>query len=151
MAGRPRKRVPARYKTMRSQLEQDVAAKLDEMGVAWDYEKYVLTYLKPVRQAVCKDCEGDNVHSVRSYTPDFWLPEYKCYLEVKGKFGQTDRMKMRLVVAQHPAEDIRMVFSRNNLIGRQSRTNTRYIDYAEQYGMPAVVLENLTLDWLEEK
>lgn len=143
---RPRRRHP--HPDMRSRLEQDVADRLDSMGVNWEYEKYVLSYLKPIRTAVCGDCEGSNVYAKRTYTPDFWLPDYHCFLEVKGKFGQVDRMKMRLVVDQNPEEDIRMVFSRNNLIGRKSQTNTRYIDYANQYGMDACVLENLTEEWL---
>jgi hypothetical protein len=133
---------------MRSQLEQDVALRLDELGVIWEYETWELAYLKPIRNAVCLECEASDVYSIRNYTPDFYLPEYGCLLEVKGKFGQVDRMKMRLVKQQHEDEDIRMVFSRNNLIGRKAQTSTRYIDYAQQYGMPACVLENLTLEWL---
>lgn len=147
MRGRPRKRSP--YKDMRSRLEQETAAKLDELGVEWEYEKYVLEYRKPIRMSVCGDCGSKAVLAIRNYTPDFWLPKYNCFLEVKGKFGQVDRMKMRQVVQQYPEEDIRMVFSRNNLIGRKAKTNTRYIDYAEQYGMKAVVLGNMSKEWLQ--
>ena len=147
--GRPRKRVPEAYKTMRSSLEQHVAYRLDELGVTWEYEKYILEYRKPIRKAVCGECESTDVYAIRQYTPDFWLPDYRCYLEVKGKFGQVDRMKMRYVVDQHPDEDIRMIFSRNNLIGRKAQTDTRYIDYCNQYGMSACVLENMTKEWLE--
>jgi hypothetical protein len=134
--------------TMRSKLELQVSAKLTELGVAWEYECYALEYFKPIRNAICFECEGAKVFQRCWYYPDLWLPEHGYHIEVKGKFGQVDRMKMRLVREAHPDEPIRMVFSRNNLIGRQSQTNTRYIDYAEKYGMPSCVLENLE-EWFK--
>ena len=134
--------------TMRSKLELAVSKRLTELGVKWEYEGYALEYFKPIRNAVCFECEGAQVYQRCHYHPDLWLPDHGYHIEVKGKFGQVDRMKMRLVRESHPDEPIRMVFSRNNLIGRQANTSTRYIDYAEKYGMPSCVLENLG-DWFK--
>lgn len=146
MKAKPRTR--GRHKQMRSRLEQQVAKRLDDLGIKFEYEAYVLEYLKPIRGAVCCECHSKDVRAVRRYTPDFWLPDHGFFIEVKGKFGQVDRMKMRLVVDQHPNEDIRMLFSRNNLIGRKAQTSTRYIDYAQQYGMKACVLEDIE-EWFK--
>lgn len=134
--------------TMRSKLELAVSKKLTELGVKWEYEGYALEYFKPIRNAVCFECEAATVYQRCHYHPDLWLPDHGYHIEVKGKFGQVDRMKMRLVREAHPDEPIRMVFSRNNLIGRQANTSTRYIDYAEKYGMPACVLDDLG-DWFK--
>jgi hypothetical protein len=142
--GRPRKRVPLKYKHMRSRFEQHVAARLDELGIPWEYEKYAFEYLKPIRSAVCEDCDSRKVAAKRQYTPDFYLPEYKVFLEVKGRFGQQDRMKMRQVVEQVEGERFIMVFSRDNLIGRKATTRTRYTEYARNYGMGAMMFDELS-------
>lgn len=149
MAGkRPHSFRAAPLGVMRSKLELKVSAKLTELGVKWEYEGYALEYLKPLRNSVCEDCSGTHVYQRRWYHPDLWLPDHGYHIEVKGKFGQVDRMKMRLVREAHPDEPIRMVFDRNNLIGRQAVTKTRYIDYAEKYGMPAVTFDNLE-EWFK--
>jgi hypothetical protein len=134
---------------MRSNFETQVSAKLDELGVKYEYEAYKLEYFKPLRDAVCFECENAKVYQRRTYLPDFWLPDHGFFIEAKGKFGQVDRMKMRLVKEAHPDEDIRMLFMRDNLIGRKAQTTTRYTEYAERYGMPALVIENLGR-WFEE-
>lgn len=137
---------PQRYKKlgeMRSKFETQVAKALTNMGVVYEYETHTLEYFKPVRNGICADCDSQNTMSCRIYHPDFWLPDYGFYIEAKGKFGQVDRMKMRLVKQYHPDEDIRMVFMRDNLIGRKSQTRTRYTEYAEKYGMRACLLPEM--------
>jgi hypothetical protein len=51
----------------RSRLEARWAVFFDEMGIEWEYE-----------------VEGFNLFSFR-YLPDFWLPGFNCYAEVKPK------------------------------------------------------------------
>ena len=138
----------ARYKPMRSNFETKVAAELDRMGIPYEYETHTLEYWKPVRTGRCFDCKSKEVFAKHIYNPDFWLPDHGFYIEAKGKFGQMDRMKMRLVKQYHPDENIRMVFMRDNLIGKKAVTRTRYTEYAEKYGMPALVLENLE-EWFK--
>jgi hypothetical protein len=140
----------SRYRgPMRSGFEDTVRTKLEELGVRYEYEKYALEYWKPIRDAVCFECTGAKVFKRCWYYPDFWLPDHGFYIEAKGKFGQVDRMKMRLVKEAHPDEDIRMLFMRDNLIGKQAVTRTRYTEYAEKYGMPSLVIENMG-DWFNE-
>lgn len=134
---------------MRSNFEKRVATRLDELGVRYEYEPYMLEYFKPIRNGVCFECENATVYARKWYYPDFWLPDHGFFIEAKGKFGQVDRMKMRLVREAHPDEKIRMVFMRNNLIGRSGTTSTRYIDYAENLcSMPSLVLESLE-EWFK--
>ena len=60
---------PGYYKSiyMRSQLEIQCASVLDSFNIKWIYE--------PERFKL-KDC---------TYLPDFYLPEFNIYLEVKGQ------------------------------------------------------------------
>ena len=51
---------------------------------------------------------------VHTYTPDFYLPKQKIFIETKGLFTSADRQKMRLVKEQHPDLDIRFIFNNSN-------------------------------------
>lgn len=55
----------------RSRLEADWAATLDTRGLAWDYEP-----------------EGYQLDDGTYYSPDFWLPTARAWLEVKGDHMQ---------------------------------------------------------------
>lgn len=71
--------------------ERDLALKFDEMGIVWRKIKtnsYTIQYTMDGRQ--------------RHYTPDFYLEDYKLFLEVKGYWRGHDQEKMRCVIAQHP-------------------------------------------------
>lgn len=63
------KAIPTHYRgtTFRSRLEADWAATLDARGVPWDYEP-----------------EGYQLSDGTWYSPDFWLPSARAWLEVKG-------------------------------------------------------------------
>jgi hypothetical protein len=52
----------------RSRLEARVAVLLDHLNIAWEYE------YEPVHIPQMNDI----------YLPDFWLPDLRCYIEVKG-------------------------------------------------------------------
>jgi len=62
--------IPTDYKGchFRSRLEARWAMLFDGLGMPWEYE-----------------VERFDVGSLGSYLPDFWLPEWKCYAEVKPK------------------------------------------------------------------
>jgi hypothetical protein len=57
--------------TFRSRLEADWAATLDSLDIAWDYEP-----------------EGFELSDGTYYSPDFYLPTAKAWLEVKGDHMQ---------------------------------------------------------------
>ena len=97
---------PTRHK-FRSDYELQVAKRLAEAGVKYEYEAHKLTYYpKP-----------------KVYIPDFYLPESGIYVEAKGFFSPADRQKMLLVIKDNPLLDIRMLFLRaSNKLNRSSKT-----------------------------
>lgn len=96
----------------RSGLEERTAESLRARGVPFEYEKLTLTYVEPER--------------IRKYTPDFVITTAsgkKIIVETKGLWQRADRLKMQLVVQQHPHLDIRFVFQNPNArISKASRT-----------------------------
>src|SRR6266699_2293008 len=93
----------------RSGLEELVIAQLAANGVRYEYEQVVIEFLQPSKP--------------RKYTPDFLLLDNGIIIETKGRFVTADRQKHLLVQAQHPALDIRFVFSNTRQrISKQSQT-----------------------------
>lgn len=81
--------------------ERDVAIKLNEMCVEW---------VKPKTNKFIFKYEMDG--KIRSYSPDFYLPEFDVYLEIKGYWWGRDREKMDLVASQYPDKRIVIVEKR---------------------------------------
>ena len=76
--------------------ERDIALKLEDLGISW-------TKLKTNRDTLKYLMNGKE----RSYTPDFYLPEFDMYFEIKGFWWGNDREKMRIVIDTH--QDKRIV------------------------------------------
>lgn len=62
----------------RSRLEATFARWCDFNLIQWDYEKYTI-----------------RLKENQTYTPDFWLPEYSHFAEVKGVWGGSAKKKLR--------------------------------------------------------
>ena len=62
----------------RSRLEATFAKWCDFNSIRWDYEKYTI-----------------RLANTQSYTPDFWLPEYSHFVEVKGVWSGSAKKKLR--------------------------------------------------------
>jgi len=103
----------------RSGLEEQHSAQLTAQGVPYDYEKHKVMYVVPSR--------------VASYTPDFYLRHNGIVVETKGRFEAADREKHLLIRAQHPALDIRFVFSRSKTPIRTGSPTT-YADWCNTHG-----------------
>ena len=43
------------------------------------------------------------------YTPDFYIPKYNCYLEVKGFWWGNDKEKMDIFMSQYPDMNIKII------------------------------------------
>ena len=91
---------------------------LTARGVSYRYEEVKVAYLKPA--------------SKHKYTPDFILPN-GVVVETKGIFDLADRQKHLLVKAQHPALDIRFVFSRSKSPIRKGSPTT-YAAWCSKHG-----------------
>ena len=79
--------IETRYKgyRFRSRLEARWAVFFDTLGVQWEYEK-----------------EGYDLGEAGWYLPDFWLPKYHLFVEVKGgKISEGDQAKLDAFGARH--------------------------------------------------
>lgn len=73
-------------KKVQGTWERDIAMELERRNVKWER-------CKPIPYII------DDID--KHYTPDFYLPEYNVYLEVKGYWWGNDKEKMDAVVKQH--------------------------------------------------
>ena len=62
----------------RSKSEATFVIWCDINLIIWEYEPYTIRFT-----------------STRSYTPDFWLPEYSTFAEVKGAWAGSAKKKIR--------------------------------------------------------
>ncbi len=132
----------------KSKFEERIAGELKKRRVEFDYEKVHLEYSKPVYNGMCQDCKGEHVISQRFYTPDFYLPKQKIFIETKGKFTPENRTKMIHVKECHPELEIKMLFMRDNWITKAKKK--RYSDWCEYYGFDYAVGE-IPKEWLKKK
>jgi hypothetical protein len=101
--------------------------------VDYTYEETKLSYVKPQK--------------THTYTPDFYLPKQKIFIETKGMFTTADRQKMRLIKEQYPELDIRFVFS-NARARISKKSKTTYGMWCEKYGF-LYAHKDIPKDWLD--
>lgn len=101
----------------RSGLEDRISEQLKSLSVPFEYEKLKIKY---------------EVNEVRTYTPDFKLPN-GIIVESKGRFVAADRKKHLLVRVQNPFLDIRFVFS-NSKAKISKGSKTTYADWCDKHG-----------------
>lgn len=78
---------------LRGSWELNVAKRLNDLNILWERGPHI-SYIK----------DGQK----RTYTPDFYLPNTNKYIEVKGYYSETDKIKMRLISEQYP--DLKILF-----------------------------------------
>lgn len=101
----------------RSGLEDKVAKDLEDRGVSYEYETQKIKY---------------DVSEVRTYTPDFILPN-GVIVETKGRFTTADRKKHLLIQKQYPEHDIRFVFQ-NSRAKLYKGAKTTYAQWCDKHG-----------------
>jgi predicted nuclease of restriction endonuclease-like RecB superfamily len=57
----------------------------------------------------CKPWKYKMDKKIRSYTPDFYIPSKKLFIEIKGHWWGDDRRKMNCVIEQHPDKNILII------------------------------------------
>ena len=117
----------------RSGLEVAIAAALALAGINGRYEQATIPFTQPAKQ--------------RKYTPDFVLPN-GIIIESKGLFEGADRLKHEWVKEQHPALDIRFVFS-NPGAKLYKGSPTTYADWCLKRGFKFAKKE-IPTEWLTE-
>lgn len=124
----------ARALGFRSGLEVRIARELDALKVKYEYECHTIRFQQPAED--------------RSYTPDLVL-DSGVVIELKGVWDSADRKKLRLVKAQHPLLDLRIVFSNANArISKQSKTT--YGMVCKKLGIP-YASKSVPVEWTQEK
>lgn len=118
----------------RSGLEEKVSKQLEDLGVAYEYEKFKISYA---------------VNETRKYTPDFKILSNGIIVETKGRFMPDDRKKHLLVKQQHPELDIRFVFSNSNA-KLQKKSPTSYADWCNKNGYKWAD-KLIPKEWLDEQ
>ena len=78
--------------SMDSTWEVACAQRLDELGVSWERDPSI---------KIKYQTKGKRY---RNYIPDFYLPEYDIYIEVKGYWTDRAKWKMRDVMAKNPGK-----------------------------------------------
>lgn len=142
-----RKSIWAR-KGVRSGFEDRIKTKLQSIsGIRFEYEDRKYKYVKQV----CKHC-GEVVDS-GTYTPDFNFyqrdtGEYLYTVEAKGRFVASDRKKLLAVREANPNIDLRLLFQRDDLIRKGSKT--RYSTWATKAGIDYYVGEELPPQWIKD-
>ncbi|MBW3573291.1 MAG: hypothetical protein KY450_00280 [Actinobacteria bacterium] len=85
--------------------EYEFARLLDFYGVAWEYE--------PRTFVLDRDAEG---RPTRAFSPDFFLPEHDCFIELttlSQKLVTKKNAKVRRLRQLHPEIDVRVVYRRD--------------------------------------
>ncbi len=115
----------------RSGLEDRISEQLTDLSVPFKYEQFKIKY---------------EVHEIRTYTPDFELPN-GIIIESKGRFVAADRKKHLLVQKQYPSLDIRFVFS-NSRAKISKGSKTTYAMWCEKNGFQYAD-KLIPKEWLE--
>ena len=116
----------------RSGLEDRISEQLKSLSVPFKYEEFKIKY---------------EVNEVRTYTPDFELPN-GIIVESKGRFVAADRKKHLLVQQQHPDLDIRFVFS-NSKAKLNKGAKSTYADWCIKHGF-LYADKTIPEEWLNE-
>lgn len=82
---------------LRSSYETRYAGILNLLNIEWDYELH--TFRLPISNS--------------SYKPDFYIPKYNVFVEVKGYISPENRQKMIEFYNAYPNETLLMVYGEN--------------------------------------
>jgi len=121
----------------RSGLEDNVNDMLKEHNKSFSYESEKISYIQP--------------ETKHNYTPDFVLNKMvggKMYVETKGRWVKTDRLKFDLIFEQYPGIDIRFVFQNPNA-KLYKGSKTTYAQYCDKKGWRWAKKE-IPEEWLKE-
>ena len=78
--------------SMDSTWEVACAERLDTLGIKWQRDPSIKLQYR------CKKLR------LRNYIPDFYLPDYDIYLEIKGYWTDAAKWKMRDIMVRYPGK-----------------------------------------------
>jgi hypothetical protein len=130
---RRERRFPLGKWIFRSGFEKVIAEDMIEKKVDFAYEDKVIMYVVPA--------------ATRKYIPDFTLPN-GIIVEAKGRWTLDDRKKIILVMEQNPKLDLRMLFQRDQVLNKGSKT--KYSAWCDKRNIPYAVGKVIPSEWLSE-
>lgn len=89
--------------------EKRLAEKLNSLNILW--ERKILIYSK-----------------YRKYTPDFYIPKFDIYIEVKGFFYEKDKVKMFKVLDEHQNLKLKIIENINTIENILNENDLKLID-----------------------
>lgn len=81
-------------KKVQGTWEKNLAEAFEELNITWER---------------CKPWMYTINNETKRYTPDFYLPDYDLYIEVKGYWWGNDKEKMQVVMEQHQNKKIQLI------------------------------------------
>jgi hypothetical protein len=90
----------------RSRLEARWAVFFHTLGLPYEYEK-----------------EGYDLEGVR-YLPDFWLPNQKCFIEIKGQEPSADELKKVRLLSLYTSKDVHLFYGEVGIPKMGGRTGS---------------------------
>ena len=114
----------------RSNFEAQFARMLNKNNIEFKYESEKIPF-QP---------------DIRTYNPDFYLPEHSFFIETKGRLTQDDRKKHLLVKEQNPDYDVRFFFI-NSAKKIYKGSKTTYAMWCDKHGFQWAETE-LPKEWL---
>ena len=84
--------------------ERQFAECLELAGIAWEKVKtnnHIFPYVKNGKS--------------HSYAPDFYLPDFDLYIEIKGFWWGDDENKMKCIMEQHPDKKVVVILGKDKL------------------------------------
>lgn len=93
----------------RSSWEANIARVFNFLNISWKYEYKRFFF-------------SENINGVMSYQPDFYLPDYDLWIEIKGWMDQKSKLRLQLFAEQYPLEFSRLIIIKDELYLRIQRT-----------------------------
>ena len=102
----------------RSRLEARWAVFFDSLNILWEYEK-----------------EGYDLGELGWYLPDFWLPELKCWFEVKGQVPTDQERQKAFVLSTSLRQAVIIASGQMKYIIEDSGYDYLYLIYDKSFNM----------------
>ena len=102
----------------RSKAEARFADDLTQREIKFEYEPEKWDYKRKLVSSFCGACNHKEVFQRKKYTPDFYLPDYGFYIELKGRLTSRDRTKYLAVREANAERDLRIVCLANNKLNK---------------------------------
>lgn len=132
----------------RSRLEARWAVFFDALGIEWEYEKegYELPNIKnsELYKSLKENFEQDSNQESSIefydsdaqtiyYLPDFYLPEYSCFIEIKGQLNNRDDLVKCSRLSFHSRTPVYVFGNIPETIQKKSKSGLYAISYSKKF------------------